>query len=490
MVNTRTGTVVVRSRMPAPLANAASFGGGVARAMQQTGYEMNRTGRIIEYEADKQAQKDAVNRGMEWESDFERLRREKLNSHNLTRKRNQALGSTAESEKAADEWYQQKLKEVGNDYERQALNNMYNRRNSATLDTLTRFEAQEKERYFDENTTSRVKNSLDDALANFKDSRLVEQAYNSGIAAIKVNYAGRGALLDDKLKEYRSNFYKTQTLRWADDDANAAAEYYAKNKGSILGGEHQAIENIIKQKKQYQEDLPYKILQRQVKVAEYQTKKSQFEAQLAFDNETSQMNDSEKLLYLQENESKYASNWFKAKQKALLSAKGITAETRAETAENLLLNITELNSFSEEDYIRGADKILADIEDKYAEGEISLADRSRLINNVNKKREENIVSLGEKDDWWWDFDFKDAQERIYDNASDKTMSSKIMLDYFRTIDGQDFNNKQKKNALDRIIKGYNDKILTARALGNKTESKASNETKSVKTIGKYKIEVE
>lgn len=202
MVNTRTGTVVVRSRMPAPLANAASFGGGVARAMQQTGYEMNRTGRIIEYEADKQAQKDAVNRGMEWESDFERLRREKVNSDILTRKGKQALGSTAEWEKAADEWYQQKLKEVGNDYERQALNNMYNRRNSATLDTLTRFEAQEKERYFDENTTSRVKNSLDDALANFKDSRLVEQAYNSGIAAIKVNYAGRGALLDDKLKEY------------------------------------------------------------------------------------------------------------------------------------------------------------------------------------------------------------------------------------------------------------------------------------------------
>ena len=69
----------------------------------------------------------------------------------------------------------------------------------------------------------------------------------------------------------------------------------------------------------------------------------------------------------------------------------------------------------------------------------------KIINNVNKKREENIVSLGEKDDWWWNFDFKDAQERIYDNASDKTMSSKIMLDYFRTIDGQDFNNKQKKN---------------------------------------------
>lgn len=142
----------------------------------------------------------------------------------------------------------EKLKEVGNDYERLALNSMYKRRNSATLDTLSRFEAQEKERYFDENTTSRVKNSLNDALANFKDSRLVEQAYNSGLAAIKVNYAGRGEILDDKLKEYRSNFYKTQTLRWADEDANAASEYYAKNKSSILGSDHQAIENIIKQK--------------------------------------------------------------------------------------------------------------------------------------------------------------------------------------------------------------------------------------------------
>lgn len=490
MVNTRTGTVVVRSRMSAPLANAASFGSGVARAMQQAGAVGQNVGLKYIDEEDKQAQKDAVNRGMEWESQYEKLRRDKVNSDILARKGKQALGSTAEWEKAADEWYQQKLKEVSNDYERQALNNMYNRRNSATLDTLTRFEAQEKERYFDENTTSRVKNSLDDALANFKDSRLVEQAYNSGIAAIKVNYVGRGEILNDKLSEYRSNFYKTQTLRWADEDANAAAEYYAKNKGSILGGEQQAIENIIKQKKQYQEELPYKLLQRQVKVAEYQTKIEQFQSQLNFDNETNKMTESEKLLYLQENESKYSSQWFKSKQKALLSAKGITAETRAETAENLLLNITELDSFSEEDYIRGADKILADIEDKHAEGEISLADRSRLINNVNKKREENIVSLGEKDDWWWNFDFNDAQKRIYSNASDKTMSSKIMLDYFRTIDGQDFNNKQKKNALDKIIKGYNDKILTARALGNKTEPKTSDETKSVKTIGKYKIEVE
>ena len=475
MVDTRTGTIVVRSRMPAPLANAASFGGGVARAAQQAGNVMYRTGLMIEDEADKQAQKDAVNRGMEWESQYEKLRREKVNSDILTRKGKQALGATAEWEKAADEWYQKTLKEVSNDYERQVLNNMYNRRNSATLDTLTRFEAQEKERYFDENTTSRVNNSLDDALANFKDPRLVEQAYNSGIAAIKVNYAGRGALLDDKLKEYRSNFYKTQTLRWADEDANAAAEYYAKNKGSIRGGEQQAIENIIRQKKQYQEDLPYKLLQRQVKVAEYQTKKSQLKAQLAFDDETSQMNDSEKLLYLQENESKYASNWFKSKQKALLSAKGITAETRAETAQEILLDIAMLDKYNEVDYLNGSEKILTKIEDKYAEGQLSPTDRKTLISQIYREQGKQVdyLKTNEDDGAWWrwgDFTYKDANEYIEENSSTPENSGKLLLDYFRKInDGGEYDNKQKRAILSDIINKQKQLDLTTAVNGNSAE---------------------
>lgn len=206
MVDTRTGTIVVRSRMAAPLANAASFGGGVARAAQQAGNVIYRTGLMIEDEADKQAQKDAVNRGMEWESQYEKLRREKVNSDILTRKGKQALGATAEWEKAADEWYQKTLKEVSNDYERQVLNNMYNRRNSATLDTLSRFEAQEKERYFDENTTFRIKSAIEDSLANYEASDLVEQSFNSGLAALKINYAGRGEILDAKIKEYKDSF--------------------------------------------------------------------------------------------------------------------------------------------------------------------------------------------------------------------------------------------------------------------------------------------
>lgn len=479
MVNTRTGTVVVRSRMPTPLANAASFGAGVARATQQAGNMMYRTGLKIEDEADKQAQKNAVNRGMEWESDFEKLRRKKVNSDILTRKGKQALGSTAEWEKSADEWYQEKLKEAGNSYERQVLNNIYNRRNSATLDTLSRFEAQERERYFDENTTSRVKNSLDDALANFKDPRLVEQAYNSGIAAIKVNYAGRGEILNDKLNEYRSNFYKTQTLRWADEDANAAAEYYTKNKASISGGEQQAIENIIKQKKQYQEELPYKLLQRQVKMAEYQTKKTQLENQLAFDNLTDKMNDSEKLLYLQENENKYASNWFKAKQKALLSAKGITAETRAETAQEILLDIAMLDKNNEVDYLNGSENILSKIEDKYADGQLSPTDRKTLVAQIFREQGKQVdyLKTNEDDGAWWrwgDFTYKDANEYIEKNSSSAGNNGKLLLDYFRKVnDGGKYDNEQKRAILSNIVNKQKAEDLALPHFSSLTEAESA-----------------
>lgn len=269
MVNTRTGTVVVRSRMPAPLANAASFGGGVARAMQQTGYEMNRTGRMIDDEADKQAQKDAVNRGMEWESDFEKLRREKVNSDILTRKGKQALGSTAEWDKAADEWYQKKLKEVGNDYERLALNSMYKRRNSATLDTLSRFEAQEKERYFDENTTFRIKSAIEDSLANYEAPDLVEQSFNSGLAALKTNYAGRGEILDAKIKEYKDSFYNAQVMKRADTDADSAIAYFEENKNKFSETTKSALSAVLKKRKSEQEEHQKKEIKKEAMLCIY-----------------------------------------------------------------------------------------------------------------------------------------------------------------------------------------------------------------------------
>lgn len=177
MVETRFDKIVVRSKLPTPFASAEAFGAGAGRALQRTGAVMANVADKALAEIDRQKQKDAVNRGMQFENSFDKLRREKVNSDYLTRKGQAALGTTAAWEKDAEEWYNQQKELVTNDYDQKVLDEIYRRRNGATLDALTRFEAQEKERYYEENTANRLKSALDDALANYKDDRLVAQAY-------------------------------------------------------------------------------------------------------------------------------------------------------------------------------------------------------------------------------------------------------------------------------------------------------------------------
>lgn len=269
MVETRNGTVVVRSKLPTPLAGSASFGAGVGQALQQVGSVGQNIGLKLLDEAEKQAQKDAVNRGMEWESEYEKLRRDVVNSDILTRKGKLALGSTTEWEKTADEWYQSKLKEVGNPYERDVLKNMYHRRNSATLDTLSRFEANEKERYFDENTAFRVQSAIEDGLTNFAAPELVEQAYNSGLAAIKANYAGRGEILNSKIKEYKDNFYNGQVMKRADTDADDAASYFEKHKNNFSEPAKSNLVSLLQKRKNEQEEHARKEVKKEAMLCVY-----------------------------------------------------------------------------------------------------------------------------------------------------------------------------------------------------------------------------
>lgn len=475
MVETRFDKIVVRSKLPTPFASAEAFGAGAGRALQRTGAVMANVADKALAEIDRQKQKDAVNRGMQFENSFDKLRREKVNSDYLTRKGQAALGITAAWKKDAEEWYNQQKELVTNDYDQKVLDEIYRRRNGATLDALTRFEAQEKERYYEENTANRLKSALDDALANYKDDRLVAQAYNSGLAALRVNYADRPDLLSVKEKEYKSDFYKTQTLRRADDDAADAAAYYQQHKTQIAGSEHQAIEKLIEKRKQFQAELPYKMLEKQVKAADMQVKISQYKNQLDFDKQTAGMDDSGKLQYLQDNEAQYSGNWFKAKQKALLSAKGITAETRAETAQEILLDITMLDKKNEVDYLNGAQKVLTKIENEYAEGRLSPTDRKTLTAQVYREQSKQVdfLKTNEDDDVWWrwnDFTYKDANEYIEENSSSPGNNSKLLLDYFRKVnDGGKYDNKQKRVILSNIVNKQKQADLLAAVNGNSAE---------------------
>lgn len=136
MVETRFDKIVVRSKLPTPFASAEAFGAGAGRALQRTGAVMANVADKALVEIDRQKQKDAVNKGMQFENSFDKLRREKVNSDYLTRKGQAALGTTAAWEKDAEEWYNQQKELVTNDYDQKILDEIYRRRNGATLDTL------------------------------------------------------------------------------------------------------------------------------------------------------------------------------------------------------------------------------------------------------------------------------------------------------------------------------------------------------------------
>ena len=148
---------------------------------------------------------------------------------------------------------------------------------------------------------------------------------------------------------------------------------------------------------------------------------------------------------------------YKQARKNLLEVNGITAETQADEAADLLLKISSLPVDSEkiEEFYSQTNEILADIEDKYSKGQISLSDKKRLINNIYKRQGENLETLksDDKGEQWYtyDFTFKNANKLIEDNYTAGTDKNRLFLEYFRKIDGKDYSYSEKKKILTDMI---------------------------------------
>lgn len=250
MVDTYNNTIVVRKSLNAPMASGSDFGADIGRAMQGVGSNIQQVSNDAK-EYDRQAkieqEKDDINAVVELESELSDFNRALLNEDIYARQGKLALGSQDEYDKKLEKWRSQAARKVQNKNQAEAFEKMYLRNRASHLDAVANHERQEKLRYHDETTTIRAQTAVDDALANYTDDKLVEQAFNSGLAAIKVNYMGRGELLEQKVGAYKSNFYKLGVLRRAEDNPALAKEYYESHKGDISGSEHQAIEKILRE---------------------------------------------------------------------------------------------------------------------------------------------------------------------------------------------------------------------------------------------------
>lgn len=148
---------------------------------------------------------------------------------------------------------------------------------------------------------------------------------------------------------------------------------------------------------------------------------------------------------------------YKQARKNLLEVNGITAETQADEAADLLLKISSLPVDSEkiEEFYSQTNEILADIEDKYSKGQISLSDKKRLVNNVYQRQGNNLDTLksDDKGEHWYtyDFTFKNANQLIENNYTSGTDKNRLFLEYFRAVDGKDYSYSEKKKILTDMI---------------------------------------
>ena len=212
------------------------------------------------------------------------------------------------------------------------------------------------------------------------------------------------------------------------------------------------------------QDMMMKIVNKQIKMRDFQIKTNEFVTEQKLTAKLDDLPTDEALRLLEENEGNVSSKFFKAKQKSLLSDKGITTETRAETAAEIMLDIASLPTDSSEieEYYKQTNNILTKIENEYAAGYLSASDKKRLVNTIYKKQGGNLEQLKGIGSGWrfWDFSYKDADEYIKENYSGAD-GNKIMLDYFRQInDGTEYNNDQKKAILQGLIERKKTNALT------------------------------
>lgn len=182
---------------------------------------------------------------------------------------------------------------------------------------------------------------------------------------------------------------------------------------------------------------------------------------------------------------------YKQARKNLLEVNGITAETQADEAADLLLKISSLPVDSEkiEEFYSQTNEILAEIEDKYSKGQINLNDKKRLVNNVYQRQGKNLETLksDDKGGFLWGFSFEEANKLIEDNYTAGTDKNKLFMDYFRAVDGKDYSGKEKKKILTDMINQRMDENFN-KVIQASMDAKIMPSEESLKLIGAKKTQ--
>lgn len=303
--------------------------------------------------------------------------------------------------------------------------------------------------------------------------------WQAGVADYKESYAelfdyakknmgetNARALLKDYEQQYMTSFINGMA------ESNPAAAMKALENPEILDmvGDEQA-QRTIKQ-----------LVKKQKTLYDHNNKVRQVNLEFNLSEKLDSLPATDALQLLRANEDNVSKKYYKAKTKALLSNLGITAETQEDEAAEILMNIAALNKEDVEEYYKKSQDILADIEERYAEGRISTADRKRLMTNVLKGQGKNIQALKDEGSGikFWQFSYKDANEFIENNYAGKD-KNKILLEYFRQVNqNDDLDDDHKAILLKSMVMEANGKLARINYFGRKVDN---NNDAKIKSFG-------
>lgn len=279
-----------------------------------------------------------------------------------------------------------------------------------------------------------------------------EQSYNK-----LLDYAAKNLGTEQAaylLNNYEEKFAKAYINGLSESNPQKAIEVLQNDKRiqKMLGGD--ALKEA------------HKIVDKQIKLMKYQQDVSNFENTYKLDEQLSGMSDFDALQTLEANKDNVSEKWYKAKKAGLMNNLGINAETQADTYLDLL---TEINSIQSDgkasEFMKQSNDIIANIESEYSKGKLKLADKKRLMSNLNRRQGKALPDLvEEKSSWFSSYDYSDAQEDFNNSLLNSGKTSQAMLEYDRTLakyeqDGVSLSSQDKKNLVRTIVRDYTNKQL-------------------------------
>ena len=273
-------------------------------------------------------------------------------------------------------------------------------------------------------------------------------------------------LSPEEKQKTKDNALKLTLQKMASNNPEMAKQFLASGEfdGNISIDAKTEIDNIIK---------------KQIAEIDFNRKVKFFENERQMSEKLDDMPTDQALRFLEENKGNVSDKYYEARKKSIESVLGVNAETRADAAQEILLDIATMDKSNEITYLNQTQDILTKIEDYYAKGNLEKYDRKNLIKQIYSSefnKQVDSLKTNEDDDKWWrwgDFTYKDANTFIEENSATVGNNGKILLDYFRQTQADDMDNQTKRNILKSLVDKANANELNLPTFGSMDEVTAA-----------------